>query len=162
MKISHAALSLLFVTPFTWYANWFWGLPLVVLTVVIHVFGLLLIDERIEHVERAAVERHGYSLVFVAVVGTTAMLAALLHGLEGVIWATAFRLLGALPDYADAALYSLGAMTTYGHADVVLEKRWQFMGPLEALDGWLLFGLTTAFLIGIIQRTRQLRARRSP
>ena len=48
-------------------------------------------------------------------------------------------------------LYSLGAMTTYGKADVYLDSRWQLMGPLEALDGWILFGLTTAFLIAVIQ-----------
>jgi hypothetical protein len=35
---------------------------------------------------------------------------------------------------------------------VVLEGRWQLMGALEALNGMLLFGLTTAFLYGILQR----------
>jgi hypothetical protein len=34
------------------------------------------------------------------------------------------------------------------------------MGALEALDGMLLFGVTTAFLFGIIQRARELQARR--
>jgi hypothetical protein len=48
-------------------------------------------------------------------------------------------------------LYSLGAMTTYGHADLKLGVGWQLMGPLEALDGVILFGLTTAFLLAIIQ-----------
>ena len=49
-------------------------------------------------------------------------------------------------------LYSLSAMTTYGHADVFLESQWQLMGALEALNGWLLFGLTTAFLFAVIQK----------
>ncbi len=49
-------------------------------------------------------------------------------------------------------LYSLSAMTTYGHANRFLEDRWQLMGVLEALDGMLLFGLTTAFLFAMIQR----------
>lgn len=80
-----------------------------------------------------------------------ALLAASLHGIEAMIWAAAYRLIGALPDYNSAALYSLSAMTSYGHANLVLEKRWQLMGALEALNGVLLFGLTTAFLIGIIQ-----------
>ena len=50
-----------------------------------------------------------------------------------------------------AMLYSLGAMTTYGHKNLVLEDRWQMMGALEALNGMLLFGLTTAFLFAMIQ-----------
>ncbi len=49
-------------------------------------------------------------------------------------------------------LYSLSAMTTYGHANLFLKTRWQLMGALEALNGMLSFGLTTAFLFAIIQR----------
>jgi hypothetical protein len=60
--------------------------------------------------------------------------------------------LGAVPDGKSALLYSLNAITTYGHAGVALEPRWQLMGALEALNGMLLFGLTTAFLYGILQR----------
>ncbi len=41
-------------------------------------------------------------------------------------------------------LYSLNAITTYGHSDVHLSGHWQLMGALEALNGMLLFGLTTA------------------
>jgi hypothetical protein len=49
-------------------------------------------------------------------------------------------------------LYSLSALTTYGHANIFLEDKWQMMGALEALNGMLLFGLTTAFLFAMIQR----------
>jgi hypothetical protein len=43
-------------------------------------------------------------------------------------------------------------MTSYGHANLYLEPRWQMMGALEALNGWILFGLTTAFLFTVVQR----------
>jgi hypothetical protein len=49
-------------------------------------------------------------------------------------------------------LYSLGAMTTYGHANVSLAPHWQMMGTLEALNGWILFGLTAAFLFTVMQK----------
>jgi hypothetical protein len=45
----------------------------------------------------------------------------------------------------------LGAMTTFGQAGIKLDPGWQMMGPLEALDGFILFGLTTAFMLVIIQ-----------
>src|SRR5271166_2525466 len=122
MNIAHIVLSLLAVDPLPWHADWALGLPLIVLTVVIHVLGLLFIDTKTAHVESALVDRGGYSVMFVVIVGVTAMSAAALHGIEGVIWAAAFRLVGALPDNAEAFLYSLGAMTTYGHADLALEK----------------------------------------
>jgi hypothetical protein len=38
---------------------------------------------------------------------------------------------------------------------VFLEDRWQLMGAMETLNGWLLFGLSTVFLFG---RNRQNRA----
>jgi hypothetical protein len=161
MKIVYTVLGLLAVAPMPWSADWTFGLPLIVLTLVIHVLALLFIDEKIARVKNDVAERYGYRVVFVVIIGTTAMLIALMHGIEAAIWAVVYRLLGALPDYRDAVLYSLSAMTTYGHADLVLEKRWQFMGALEALDGMLLFGVTTAFLFGIIQRARELQGRRS-
>jgi hypothetical protein len=49
-------------------------------------------------------------------------------------------------------LYSLSAMTSYGHADLFLAPHWRMMGFLEALNGWILFGLTTAFLFTVIQK----------
>ena len=75
-----------------------------------------------------------------------------LHLLEAGIWAAAYRFLGAIADSKSAMLYSLSALTTYGHANVFLDPKWQMMGALEALNGMLLFGLTTAFLFAMIQR----------
>jgi hypothetical protein len=57
-------------------------------------------------------------------------------------------LLEALPDNRSAILYSLSAMTSYGRAILYLAPRWQMIGSLAALNGWILFGLTTAFFCG--------------
>jgi len=54
-------------------------------------------------------------------------------------------------------LYSLGAMTSYGHADVYLEDRWRLLGAIEAVNGLILFGLTTAFLYAAIHQVWPLR-----
>ena len=84
--------------------------------------------------------------------GTTTLLATILHAIEAGVWAFSYRLVGALPDFKSAMLYSLNAITSYGHESLVLESRWQLMGAIEALNGSLLFGLTTAFLFGMIQK----------
>ena len=63
-----------------------------------------------------------------------------------------------LPDGRSSMLYSLSAMTSYGHEHFDLANHWQLMGALEALNGMILFGLTTAFLYGMI---RELLAYRS-
>ena len=149
----------------TWIGDWAWSLPLIVLTVVIHVCGLALIGERVVGILSVSEDRRSLTPRFAVVMGVTALLATLLHGIEGVIWAVAYRFLSALPDNRSAMLYSLSAMTTFGHANLFLENRWQLMGALEALDGMLLFGLTTAFLFAIMQRVLPLGSRglhRSP
>ncbi len=142
-----------------WYADWAWSLPLIVLTVVIHVLGLGLFNEKVVPPLSAVVARDHRASVFVVVMGATVLLATILHGIEGAIWAVAYRVLGALPDARSAMLYSLGSMTTYGHANVFLKDRWQLMGALEALNGIILFGLTTAFLFGTIQRVWPLSSK---
>ena len=144
-----------------WRSDWLWSLPLIVLNVVIHVLGLGLVNERVVGVLSGAMKRRHFTAVFVVLIGATALLAATLHGIEGAIWAAAYRFLGALPDNKAAMLYSLSAMTTYGHANVFLEEEWQMMGALEALNGMLLFGLTTAFLFAMIQRVWPLGNRAS-
>jgi hypothetical protein len=146
-----ATFSLLLDDHSTWGADWGWGCPLIVITVIIHVLGLGLITQKaILFYGNPERQRHPNTM-FAVVVGTTALLATLLHAIETGIWAFAFRLMGTMPDFRSAMLYSLGAMTSYGHQNLVLEDRWRLMGPLECLDGWLLFGLSTAFLFWLIQ-----------
>jgi hypothetical protein len=41
-------------------------------------------------------------------------------------------------------------MTTFGHADVYLAPGWQFLGALEALNGVILIGLSTAYLFAVL------------
>ena len=89
-------------------------------------------------------------VVFVVAVGATTLLATCLHRMEAGIWALAYSFLGAIPDLRTATLYSLSAMTSYGHTNLVLEGHWHLMGAMEALNGWLLFGLSTAFLFAVI------------
>ena len=136
-----------------WIGDWAWSLPLVVLTVIIHVCGLALIGGKFVAVLGESLDNNrSFMPKFAMVIGGTALLATLLHGIEAGIWAVAYRFLGALPDNRSAMLYSLSAMTTYGHANLYLKAHWQLMGALEALNGMLLFGLTTAFLFAMIQR----------
>jgi hypothetical protein len=135
-----------------WSGNWAWSLPLIVVNVVIHVIGLGLINESVVRVLSGARERGRSMPTFALVMGVAALLATALHGIEAAAWATVYLLLGALPNTKSAMLYSLSAMTSYGHANLFLEDQWQLMGALEALNGMLLFGLTTAFLFAMIQK----------
>jgi hypothetical protein len=153
--ISSIAISLIMlavVIPSWWQADWAWGLPLVVLTLLIHALGLGLINQKAVRIFTHIAERRHPTGTFAVVMGATTLLATSMHAVEAAIWAVSYRLLGALPDNKSAMLYSLNAITSYGHESLMLENRWQLLGAIEALNGCLLFGLSTAFLFGIIHR----------
>ena len=152
MVSSQSVSGVLAVGQATWSADWIFGLPLILLTVLINVLGLGLMGWRIVQFAKRIFERHHPSAVFLTVVCAMTLLATSLHALDAAIWAAAYRLLGTMPDYRSAMLYSLNAMTSYGHTNLELEHQWQLMGALEALNGALLFGLSTAFLFGVIQK----------
>ena len=135
-----------------WDGDWAWALPLIVANVVIHVAGLGIINREALRIVGLVRTHRNFNILFAIVMGVTTLLATVLHALEAGIWAVVYWALGAVPDSKSAMLYSLNAITTYGHSDVALAGHWQLMGALEALNGMLLFGLTTAFLYGILQR----------
>jgi hypothetical protein len=150
MKTVQAAFDVLLVDPFKWGVDWAWGISLIVLTVVVHILGLALIGQRIV-VLLGMMQRRGPIPALVVVTGSATLLATCLHGMEVCIWACAYLIVGASADFNSSMLYSLNAITSYGHTDLFLNEHWRLMGALEALNGWLLFGLTTAFLFAVIQ-----------
>jgi len=134
-----------------WSADWLWSVPLIALTVTFHVWVLGFVYRMVLGIY--GVRKRGRRLTSVLasalVVGFTTS-ATLVHGVEGAFWAAAYVLLGALPNARSAMLYSLNALTSYGHEGIRLAGQWRLMGALEALNGILLFGLTTAFMFRLI------------
>jgi len=152
MRTFIGALTIFLVDPVSWGNDWAWGLPLIILTLLVHALGLGLINQKAIRIFTHISERRHPTGVFVVVMGTTTLLATTLLALEAGLWALSYLILGALPDLKSAMLYSLNAITSYGHDTLMLEHRWRLMGAIEALNGCLLFGLSTAFLFGIIQK----------
>jgi len=136
----------------SWDANWGWGIPLIILNVSLHVTALGFIYANIVKVVGLVKIRRGVISTFSVVMGIAALFVTVLHGIEATVWAGVYVLVGALPNGRSAMLYSVGAITSYGHANLFLAERWQVLGALEALNGMILFGLTTAMLYGMIQR----------
>ena len=132
-----------------WGQDWAWGVPLIIVNVIFHAFALGLINKDV--LSRSKPSRVLFSHSYV-VVGMAALSATVFHAVEVVSWAVVYSLLGATSDPKAAMLYSLNAMTSYGHANLYLAPRWQMTGALEALNGWILFGLTTAFLFSVVQK----------
>ena len=81
------------------------------------------------------------------------LLLAALHGIEAALWAAVYLWLGALGSPETAILYSLDSMATRGASGSMLQAHWQMLGALEATNGMLLFGSSTAFIFTVMQST---------
>src|SRR4029434_5341477 len=90
---------------------------------------------------------------------TVVALAA--HLVAVATWALVFTLCGEFSQFA-AALYHSGMnYTTLGDSDKVMSPSWRLLAPLEAANGMLMFGVSTAMLFAIIQRLLQTRRNES-
>jgi hypothetical protein len=143
-----------------WSNNWAWGLPLIVLTVLVHAFSLVVIRDRVVLELPLLLRARRSEVVLALLMVVTVLMLTVLHGVEATAWAGAYVILGARADFASAMLYSLSAMTSYGHANVFLAEHWQLMGAIEALNGMLLFGLSTAFLFAVLREHWPTRPQR--
>jgi hypothetical protein len=136
--------------------NWTWSLSLIVITIVIHATGIafmaLVLHEVRDRIHGKGVWARRRALtILIGLIGATGLLLAVLHGLEAGIWAIAYRWIGALRSPAEAMLFSIDSITTLGASGPMLEQRWRIMGALEAADGMLLFGISTAFIFAVMQ-----------
>ena len=141
----------------TWVIDWVWSLPLMLLTVIAHVFGLAFINDTTIAILKDIPARRHFMYRFAVVMTVAVLLMILLHALEAVAWGLAYVAIGLFPNTRSAMLYSLGAMTGFGAGSLSLPARWLMMGVLQSLAGLLLFGLTTAFMFGMIQAVWPVR-----
>lgn len=150
-------------------ASWIWSPSLIALTVAIHVLGVAMMALVMEKI-RFQLDNRSLGLryvipIVIGLVGAVGLLLAVLHGIEATIWAAAYLWLGALGSPRDAMLYSVDSMSTRGASGLRLQRHWQMMGALEAGDGMLLFGISTAYIFAMMQiywpmLTRQRATRR--
>jgi hypothetical protein len=133
-----------------WSYNWACGLPLIVVTVIGHSLALFSARHRIIVALARCYSDESFSLAFALTIGAVVLYVMVLLAVEAAVWAGVYVLIGALSDISHGMLYSLEAMTTFGHADVFLTPSWQFLGALEALNGVILIGLSTAFIFSVL------------
>ena len=145
-------------------AAWLWSLLLVVITISVHATGVVAVA--LANVRmRAWLESRDLGLRYliptiIAVIATIGLLLAVLHGIEAAVWAAVYLWLGALDSPTDAILYSVDSMATRGASGLTL-RHGQMMGALEAANGNLLFGLSTAYIFTVMLMYWPLLRRRA-
>ena len=67
------------------------------------------------------------------------------------VWALLFRLLGEFEQFGEAFYHSAVNFATLGYGDIVMSARHKLLGPLEAVNGALMIGVSTATLMVAFQ-----------
>ena len=76
------------------------------------------------------------------------------------LWAVVLLLIGEFSTVDRAFYASAQNYTALGYGDIILSEQWRLLGPLEAINGLLLFGLSTAVMFTVMNRlvTDRLRS----
>ena len=93
----------------------------------------------------------------VGIVAAATLVALAAHLVAVATWGLVFTLCGEFSQLP-AALYHSGMnYTTLGDSDKIMSPSWRLLASLEAANGMLMFGVSTAMLFAVIQRLIQTR-----
>jgi hypothetical protein len=74
------------------------------------------------------------------------------HLAEIGLWAVLLVLFGEFRELGTAFYCSAVNYTTLGYGDLLLTPAWRLLGPLEATNGALMFGVSAAMVFAVVQR----------
>lgn len=133
------------------FANLALGTFIISATVLFHTFGLVVLTRimaRIVHWFRLHRHDFGKSVAMV----TTVLGLFLIHTVEIWIWAVVFITTGAISPFQDALYFSTVSFSTVGYGDIIVGAQWRLLASLEAINGFLLIGWSTAYLVSASTR----------
>ena len=76
--------------------------------------------------------------------------------IEVIVWALAYWIVEAAPPGSNLVDFAFGNFTTLGYGDVVPVKRWLLLGPITAMNGFLLFGWSIAVIFAVLRKALAL------
>jgi hypothetical protein len=132
------------------------GAIAVVCTIFIHALASSAVVNFVRHERRLG--RAGVSFwKDVSIVALAVFLLLVAHLIEISLWAILFLVCGEFHEFGIAYYHSGVNYTTLGYGDIVMSPSWRLLGPLEAANGMLMFGVSTGMIFALIQRLIQSR-----
>ena len=132
------------------------GACAVLSTIFIHALAVGATVNFIRHEKRLGREGAGFWIDLTIVVLTISFVF-LAHLVEIALWAVLFLMCGEFQSFGFAFYHSAVNYTTLGYGDVIMSPSWKLLGPLEAANGALMFGLSTAIIFAVIVRLVQAK-----
>ena len=128
---------------------------MILITTIIHSgVTLLVIRSTFKNSKKRVIQRKYLRSVWLAVIVIIMFFATLL---ESGIWTICYLHLGALQSFEEALYFSIVTFSTLGFGDLILEQEWRFLSALEAANGIIMFGWSTAIVMAAVQKLYQDR-----
>ena len=132
------------------FLNFLIGLPAMLLCLIVQTaVAFWCVRHYVSHLPRV-----GSGLGFLAgmrplIVATLAMLGGTL--VQIMLWGILFLWLGEFEQAYDAIYHSAVNFSSLGYGDIVMTRERRLLGPLEAVNGVLMLGMSAATLMAIVQ-----------
>jgi len=127
------------------------GVGAVACTIFVHALALAATVNFVRHERRLGRAGAG-AVIDLAIVALVISFAFVAHLIEIALWAVLLVICGEFQDFGNAFYHSAVNYTTLGYGDLLLTPSWRLLGPLEAANGALMFGVSTAMVFAVIQR----------
>ncbi len=131
------------------------GAVLVAITVVIHALGTTYL---VRYLAGRFLDESGRWRNTLLALTEAAIVLVVLHALEIAVWAGVYKALvpvGELADLETAVYFSFVTFTTLGYGDITLSEGWRLLSGIQALNGILLVGWSTALMFAVVQKSWQ-------
>lgn len=128
------------------------GSVLIAVTVLIHALGTTVWVRYLSRNYAGNFPWSGQRGMLIMV--NSALIVLALHSLEIVIWAIAYEIIipvDELASFEEAVYFSFVTFTTLGYGDLTLSEGWRLLSGIEALNGVILLGWSTAMIFSVVQ-----------
>jgi len=83
------------------------------------------------------------------------LLFTLIHTFHSLVWAFSYYMIpetaSQFSSFSESVYFSMVTFTTLGYGDISLSSNWRLLSGLEAINGIMLIGWSTAMLFSLIQ-----------
>lgn len=123
------------------------GILLILFTCLIHTLITRIIKNIVKRLSQH--QFHFQQILHIFMVVIIILLATVS---ESIAWASVYLRIGAIEALEKAIYFSLVTYTTLGYGDIILSEEYRLLGGIEAVNGVIMLGWSTAIVVAVIQR----------
>ncbi|MEM1196708.1 MAG: ion channel [Pseudomonadota bacterium] len=127
------------------------GTAMLTVTIGIGAFAIIVCAKLLDYTVATRAGVPGVIAHTATVTAVTTTLALVLVAIMA-LWALLFVGLGIFDGFEPSLYIAMISATTLGYGDVTLPQNWRLLAGFIATDGFILFGLDTAFLFEVMRR----------